>query len=103
MWQRQIVGIWVTFAALTAAQTIGFAAGPSRGSGHICGPSEFKPIRGYCSEDYLGFDNLWEVVDAARRDAFTWYFTINTGDQGELSVPEVQIRHDEDPTRSRRW
>jgi hypothetical protein len=93
--------------AVTCATTVGpQAATPSTpltdASGRTCQVRDYRPIRGYCADDYLQMDVLWDAVQDARSAAFLRYFPLQI-DVAEDPPPAIQIRHQEDPSRSRRW
>jgi hypothetical protein len=72
----------------------------SNASGKTCQERDFRPIRGYCADDYLQFDVLWDAVQDAQGEAFLRYFPLQMEVVEDLP-PAVQIRHREDPSRSR--
>lgn len=84
-------------AVLAGATAPAALAGESNSAS--CPESEYRPIRGYCSADYLRIDVLWEAVREIRRQAFRRFFTLDLDTRG----PDVQILHDEDPSRGREW
>jgi hypothetical protein len=66
--------------------------------------SQFKPIRGFCSNQYLRFDVLDEIGQDAKRLAYEKHFPlIITWKDDDLFRLAIQIRHDETPLRSRKW
>ena len=98
-----IICVAVTCATATGSpQAATTSTVSSNASGKACQASDFRPIRGYCANDYLQFDVLWDAVDAALGDAFVRYFPLQMEGEGDLP-PAVQIRHQEDPSRSRLW
>jgi hypothetical protein len=95
-----IVGMLAVFVAITSTQAADVVAAPPGPARKACIFSDFRPIRGYCAEDYLGFDIIFEdAIAPAEHDAFVQYFSINT--EGS-DIPEVQIRHSEDSARRRK-
>lgn len=86
------------FIVATAVRAVA-ADGPA-----TCPDSEFKPIRGFCSKQYLRFDVLDEIGHEAKRLAFEKYFPlVITWRDDSLFRLDVQIRHNETPLRSRKW
>lgn len=61
-----------------------------------------KTIRGFCPEEYLRLDVLDEVGRAAKDLASETYFPLVIRRADAFSFA-VQIRHDEEPLRSRKW
>lgn len=85
-------GTW----AVPTAHTAGAAKCPEGG--------EFRPVRGFCAEQYLRHDVLDEVGRAAEKLAFAKHFPLilDWANDGLFSLV-VQIRHTETPLRSRKW
>lgn len=64
--------------------------------------NEFKPIRGFCSEEYLRFDVLDEIGHAATKLAREKHFPLVLDwEDRTLFRLAAQIRHNETPLRSR--
>lgn len=78
-------------------------ASAKSGPAKICADWEgLEAIRGYCPDDYLRLDLVEERVDAAVAAAKDRYFSLDIdGDRFPDRI--VQLRHDEDPSRGRRW
>lgn len=94
------------FAGFLLGMGAWLASAADAGGAVKCRSGEFKPIRGFCSDEYLRFDILDEVGRAAAKLAREKYFPLvldwSQGDRA-LNGLSVQIRHDETPLRSRKW
>lgn len=87
----------VLLAVLTVAAMRASVAGEPNAA--KCADSKYPPIRGYCSTDYLRLDVLVEARAGIREQALGHYFSLDMQALG----PDIQILHDEDPSRAREW